>query len=59
MICTGCEHLKTEQWPRGCTAVRCMAQLPPPWGNGRVLTSFPGEVVMRCVQRPCWCPKGN
>ena len=57
MTCKGCEHLRSEKWPKGITAVRCMAAMPSPWGKGRVLSTFPGEVVLSGVQRPLWCTK--
>lgn len=56
--CEGCVELAREQFPKGRTAVRCMAPFESPWGNGRVLDIFPDDCVLEsAIMRPKWCTK--
>lgn len=54
--CLMCENIKAEQWAHGVTAFRCMAELPSPWGNGRVVGT-PSRFIPVRIDLPAWCPK--
>lgn len=54
--CLSCEHVARERWARGVTAYRCMAELPKPWGNGRVV-GRPSEFEPVRIDVPRWCPQ--
>ncbi len=64
-ICNGCPELRTEEWPHGMTAARCMSRGETGGtirAEGRTLELFGPAARMTgvglpAVVRPVWCPR--